>query len=353
MRTLGLALIMTLLSACAHERQIESVSASEDVLPVDPAVTLANELAGDGTPYRQGVSGTGDERIHYVEAGQGPTVLFVHGFPSFWYVWRDQMEALRHCRRVIAIDAPGAGFSAKPEADEAYRIDRLAARLHALIDELAPGETITLVGHDWGGALAWSYADWNSSRLDRLAIFSAPSYNLLLDLLADDPEQRAASSYMPRLLRMDRDTASSDAFKASFYDLAYRRMVEDGILSESEGMVFQQALARDGALHAGIQWYKANMPGFDNFDTAALYWPHRTLSTDIPILLVRGSEDRTFVKGMQDSAKRDAPQLDVVTLQGVGHWTPFQEPDAANRALMDFVLGDGRSCQALRGLGTP
>lgn len=348
MRALGLMCVCWLLASCVAPampgEDMAAPAALEQSIPDDPAVDYANELAGPGTPYSQGFSGEGDDRIHYVEAGSGPTIIFIHGFPSFWYVWRDQMEALRHCRRVIAIDAPGAGLSAKPVADEAYKVEHLAQRLHRLIEELAPGEKVALVGHDWGGALAWSYAQWDSSRLDRLAVFSAPSYNLLLDLLANDPEQREVSSYMPRLLRIDRETAATEAFATSFYDLAYRRMIDTQVLDEREGTLFRNALAREGALYAGIQWYKANIPEFDDLDPAQLYWPQGKVTTDIPILLVRGKDDRTFVKQMAAKARSGANALTVVELDGVGHWTPFQDPDAANDALIDFVVEQGEVC---------
>lgn len=349
MRLLGSALLGLLLMGCSYETaQTAALPVSADLakqIPRDPAVEYANELAGPGSPYRQGFSGEGDDRIHYVEAGEGPVILFVHGFPSFWYVWRDQMEALRRCRRVIAIDAPGAGLSAKPAADEAYKVENLAERLDRLIDELAPNEKIVLVGHDWGGALAWSYAQTNESKLDRLAVFSAPPYNLLLDLLATDPEQRAASAYMPTLLSIDRDRASTEAFAESFYDLAYKRMVDTKVLDEHEGALFRDALAREGAIYAGVQWYKANIPQFERLDPAQSYWPKAEATTSIPVLLVRGEEDRTFVKRMAERARPDAPELKVVELNGVAHWTPFQDPGAANRALFDFVMKAGELCR--------
>lgn len=349
MRRLGIALLGGVLAACTHSpaqppASTASIAPAEQIAS-DPAVDYANELAGLGTPYRSGFTGEGDQQIHYVEAGEGPTVLFVHGFPSFWYVWRDQMEELRHCRRVIAIDAPGAGLSAKPESDNAYKVENLAQRLDALIDELAPNEKVTLVGHDWGGALAWSYVQWNPDKVDRLAVFSAPSYNLLLDLLANDPEQRAASNYMPRLLAIDRETAATDAFASSFYDLAYSRMVETNVLDEREGALFRAAIGREGALYAGVQWYKANVPSFDQLNPSAHYWPRERAKVEAPVLLVRGETDGTFVKRMEVEALADASSLTVLTIGGVGHWTPFQNPEAASIALSDFILRDDPSCR--------
>ncbi|MBV7265169.1 alpha/beta fold hydrolase [Erythrobacter ani] len=352
MRMLGLILMGSALASCSYSpaKDLNAASAPSvtEAIPTDPAAEYANALAESGAPYRQGFSGEGEDRIHYVEAGAGPAVIFIHGFPSFWYVWRDQMEAFRHCRRVIAIDAPGAGLSAKPEPNQAYRVEALAKRLDALIAELAPGEKVTLVGHDWGGALAWSYAQWQSEKLDRLAVFSAPPYNVLLDLLATDPQQREVSSYMPTLLAIDRETASTDAFARSFYDLAYKRMVDTQVLDEREGAIFRDGLARDGALYAGIQWYKANIPAFEQLNPAASYWPGPGTTTKIPVLLVRGKQDRTFVKRMAELAAADTPDLTIAEFEDVGHWTQFQNPEAANAALGGFILGDGEECAPAR-----
>ena len=138
----------------------------------DPAVIHANRVGSH--PYTEGFIGKGDDRIHYVSTGEGPTVILVHGFPSFWYAWFDQMEAFGACRRMIAIDAPGAGLSGRPARDADYRVPRLARQLDRTIAALAPGRKITLVGHDWGGALVWSYAQWKPQRIDRHAVFSAP-----------------------------------------------------------------------------------------------------------------------------------------------------------------------------------
>lgn len=308
---------------------------------IDPAVAYLDAQAGRGV-YREGWSGEGAQRIHYVEAGSGPTVMFVHGFPSFWYAWADQLEAFRPCRRVIAIDAPGTGMSARAESDEAYRVANLAKRLDKLIAELAPGEKVTLVGHDWGGALAWSYAEWKPHRIDRLAVFSAPPYDLFLKLIASDPEQRARSGYMQILRGLDRDTIAARGVSKSLFQTAYAPMVAKGVLSEAEGALFRNALTHD-TVDGGVGWYRANVPAFDSIDPARDAWPSQGAQAAVPVLLVEGSEDRTFVP-LAERARDHAATLVSVTLPGVGHWTPFEDPAAANSALGRFLGLPGGRC---------
>ena len=212
----------------------------------DPAVVHANRI---GTHvYTEGYLGKGDQRIHYVATGEGPTVILVHGFPSFWYAWFDQMEAFGACRRMIAIDAPGANLSGRPARDSAYRVEALARRLDRVIAALAPREKVTLVGHDWGGALAWSYAQWKHERLDRLVVFSAPPTNLFLTMLTDDPQQRAASAYIARLMALERQTIVSARVPQTLFEVAYGKQIGDGTLTQEEGELFRAALADPAAM---------------------------------------------------------------------------------------------------------
>lgn len=350
MRHAPLAIFTVLLAvigtACAPLRGENSASSS----PPDPAVELANAKAGKPDTYREGYIGQGDDRIHYVEAGSGPTVLFVHGFPAFWYVWFDQMEALRHCRRVIAIDAPGANLSAKPASTDYYRIENLADRLDAVIAELAPNEQIALVGHDWGGALVWSYAERDSSRIERLAVFSAPPHDLMIELLADDPEQRQRSGYMERFASISLDDVHERELHVSLFEIGYRSMIERGILGSEEGKVIRSAIADPQAIHAGMDWYRANIPPFQTINPDLHAWPYRHASTNVPTLLVRGENDRTFVESMGARASAHATDLRVTMIAGVSHWTPFEDPAAASRLLGAF-LGVPSDC-AMTGSGS-
>jgi pimeloyl-ACP methyl ester carboxylesterase len=269
-------------------------------------------------------------------------VLLVHGFPSFWYVWFDQMEAFGACRRMIAIDAPGAGFSGRPARDADYRVARLARQLDRTIAALAEGEKVTLVGHDWGGALAWSYAQWKPRRLDRLAVFSAPPYDLFLDMLADDPAQRAASAYVPRLQALNRESIERLNVPSTLFETAYGRAISEGVLTAEEGELFRGALSDPAVIDAGIAWYRANIPPFDAISPRS-GWPRRAGSITMPVLLIEGSEDKTFAPTLAKRARAKSEKLTTAMLPGVGHWTPFEDPQAANALLGAFLgLPDGR-----------
>ena len=340
MRAVRTIVIGTILAALSGGCTTMPVPAPQ----ADPAVVLANSKIGDSAAFREGYIGEGDDRIHYVESGEGPTVLFVHGFPAFWYVWFDQMAALRRCRRVIAIDAPGANLSAKPASTDYYRIENLADRLDEVIASLAPDERITLVGHDWGGVLAWSYAESSSDRIERLAVFRAAPFDLVVSMLADDPEQRARSSYMEHFATLDLEKIRSNGIHDRMFEVGYRKMLDRGVLDREEGEVIRLAIADPAAINAGMDWYRANVPAFATIDPAIHAWPEQGASTDVPTLLVRGSEDTTFVAAMGERALAHAPNLTVRTIEGVGHWTQFEKPEPANALLGNFI-GAPESCR--------
>jgi pimeloyl-ACP methyl ester carboxylesterase len=331
---------MRIIGLARHLISAVVVGLSTAAMAADPAVIHANRIGG--RPYTEGFIGKGDDRIHYVATGEGPPVILVHGFPSFWYVWFDQMEAFSACRRMIAIDAPGAGLSGRPARDADYRVERLARQIDRTISALAQREKVTLVGHDWGGALAWSYAQWKPQRLDRLAVFSAPPYDLFLDMLSDDPVQRAASAYVPRLQALNRERIERLNVPSTLFETAYGRAISEGVLTAEEGELFRGALSDPAAIDAGIAWYRANIPPFDKMIPGS-GWPRRSGPITMPVLLIEGSEDKTFAPTLAKRARAKAENLTTAMLPGVGHWTPFEDPQAANALLGAFLgLPDGR-----------
>ena len=132
-----------------------------------------NGLPDVGTELREGYAEVGDQRLHYVEAGDGPLIVLLHGFPEFWFGWRLQIEPLVSAGfRVVAPDTRGYNLSSKPEDFEAYGVHLLAADIRGLIRELG-AESAMLAGHDWGGSIAWTTAMNHPEVVNRLAILNA------------------------------------------------------------------------------------------------------------------------------------------------------------------------------------
>src|SRR5438477_6517362 len=119
------------------------------------------EIGEDGFADSHGV------KIHYVTLGKGPLIVLLHGFPDFWYSWRDQMPALAKHFQVVALDLRGYNKSDQPRGVESYAMDKLVADVEAVLQHFKRDKAV-IVGHDWGGAIAWSFAMAHPDKTDRL-----------------------------------------------------------------------------------------------------------------------------------------------------------------------------------------
>ena len=155
------------------------------------------------TRWEDGFADSDGVKIHYVTAGKGPLCVLIHGFPDFWFTWRAQMPALSEHVQVVAIDQRGYNLSDKPEGVENYRIDKLVGDVVAVLRHFRAEKAI-IVGHDWGGLVAWTFAMQHPEKTDRLVILNLPHPQGLLRELANNPEQQKNSQYA-------RDFQKSDA----------------------------------------------------------------------------------------------------------------------------------------------
>src|SRR5437763_1427807 len=129
----------------------------------------------DPTNLVHGTANLGDVRLHYVEAGDGPLVVLLHGFPEYWYSWRHQIPALAAAGfRVVAPDLRGYNLSSKPRRVRAYDVEYLARDVARLIECCGAERAAAVVGHDWGGGVAWTVAMRYPALLERLAILNVP-----------------------------------------------------------------------------------------------------------------------------------------------------------------------------------
>lgn len=308
--------------------------------PPDPAVALANAQRAGPVGYREGWFGEGETRLHYVEAGAGPLVILVHGFPSFWYSWFDQMEALKGQYRVVAVDALGAGLSGRPAGLEPYRLEQLAAQIDALARSLAGEDTFVLVGHDWGAALAFAFAQAWPDRLQAVAGLNAPPYNQFLELLQTNPEQQARSGYMQAFRSLPR-AADDEALARRVWQQSYGGLVQSGALTSAEMALFGEALASPGALDGGMNWYRANIPALQAISTQPR-WPAASARLSVPALLVWGGKDRAFVDEAVHLTAANAERLRILHLPEAGHWSGIESPEKVNAALQSLVADSSK-----------
>lgn len=332
------------LAACVGQAPIRIEDAAQSVdkiaqtRPADPAVVYANaQVAADArsnarAPYREGYFEHQGVTLHYVEAGQGELILFYHGFPSFWYSFYDQMEAFRQDYRVVAVDGLGAGFSDKPGNLDLYRAEALADHLDALARHLAGDEKFTLIGHDWGGALAMAFAESRPERLRAVASFNAPSMNVFLELLRSDEQQQKTSTYMAVMATTPQQAVIDNPPGERIWRDSYTGLLSRGEITQEEYDLFGAALRPAAASNGGFNWYRANVPLPANISDED-YWPNPPRQIDVPALLVWGTEDRAFVPAFIDRMRETIPNLEVDVFDGANHWTTMSHPEFSNQAI--------------------
>ncbi len=168
----------------------------------DPAAAeLASSLL---LGAHDGFVDSGGVRIHYVSLGrpQDPLLVLIHGFPDFWYSWREQMPALSKWFHVVAIDQRGYNLSGQPEGVSNYAIDKLVGDLVAVVKHFGRGKAV-IVGHDWGGLVAWTFAMTHPELTDRLIVLNLPHPRGIMRELATNPNQQRNSQYARDFQRPD------------------------------------------------------------------------------------------------------------------------------------------------------
>lgn len=286
--------------------------------------------------YQHGYFETRGCRLHYVEAGVGPLLFLYHGFPMFWFSFYPQIEALKTRFRVVAIDGPGVNLSSKPQNIELYKLENLALQIDELARHLSCDEPFYLVGHDWGGALAWAYAQRYPQRLHKVVAINAPPANQLMELLASNTEQQKRSAYMWAMREGDLHTAMTENGAARVWERAYAPFRGRVHYTKEHDEIMREGLAQPGAVDGGMNWYRANIPPLGTI-TDADFWPSRDAKTDVPALLIWGENDQTFIPQFIDELHRYATSLSVEILPGVGHTPMLEVPELTNETLEEFL----------------
>lgn len=282
-----------------------------------------------------------DVRLHYAACGRPdrPLMLFVHGFPEFWFMWRELLPAFGRDFLAVAPDMRGYNLSDKPEAVDAYAARHLVADIDGLRRHFG-AERFTLVAHDWGGAIAWAYAIAHPDRLERLVIVNAPHpATFLRDLLRHRP-QTEASQYMRLFRQPDAEAKlSADGF-AWLWDFTFRGHYEQGLIGEAERAAYLEAWSRPGALTGGLNWYRATrmpVPLPEEADPAASLPPLPDTTVRVPTLVIWGEQDHALLPHLLEGLEAHVPDLTVLRVPDASHWVVQERPDLVRDAIRDFV----------------
>jgi pimeloyl-ACP methyl ester carboxylesterase len=266
-------------------------------------------------------------------------ILFLHGFPESHRTWRGVAPDLARDFRVIAPDQRGFAASDKPEGVEAYRTDRILEDLIALADALGLGR-FTLVGHDWGGAVAWLAALKHPDRLSRLVIVNAPHPLIFQKSLFDDPAQRAASQYINAFRNPLMETGIEAMGLETFFSKTFASHADISLLSDAERQAYLDDWGRPGALTAMLNWYRASeivVPKAGD-DTKAPAWTMLPFpKIEVPTLVLWAMRDTALLPVQLDGLDDLVEDLRIVTIPEAGHFVPWENPEPVIAAIRDFI----------------
>ena len=270
-------------------------------------------------------------RLHAVEAGPegGPLVVLLHGFPEFWYGWRKQIEPLAAAGfHVVVPDQRGYNQSDKPRRISAYKIDALALDVVGLIEEA--GETrARVVGHDWGGVVAWWLGARHPERIERLAILNVPHPQVMRKTLFTSSEQRKKSSYIFffQLPGLPERVFSRNGF--AYAVNALRSSSRPGTFTDADLDLYREAWSQPGAVRSMIHWYRAALRS--QSQAAA------PLRVPVPTLLLWGAQDRFLGREMAQPSIDLCDEGRLEFFEDATHWLQHEEPEAVNRRLIEFL----------------
>jgi epoxide hydrolase 4 len=276
-------------------------------------------------------------RLHYADCGSGneETVLLLHGFPEFWYSWRHQLPVLGERYRAVAPDMRGYNLSDKPTRVEDYKIDLLVEDVVGLIRHLGVSKA-AVVGHDWGGAVAWAVAQKYPQHVSKLAVFQVPpaaawranitlrqlrrSWYMFFFQLPRLPEWFMRKNNFAGLVRLFKDTA---ARKGSF--------------SDGDIELYKEALRQPGALTAAINYYRANV-------RRAMFRQRNENKAKpddrirVPTLFIFGEQDLAIIpETVRGVGNYVAAPYREVRIPDSGHWVQNEAVDEVNSALLGFL----------------
>jgi len=278
--------------------------------------------------------------LHYVSEGSGKLLLFLHGFPQFWYEWKGQLSEFGQDYHAVAPDMRGYNLSSKPRAVDDYAIPKIVDDIRQLITHLGH-DRCTLVGHDWGGVIAWSFAGRYPDVLDRLVVINCPHPAIFRRELRHNSDQQKASQYF-NLFRSDSgaETLLKDDC-AALRRILLRMGLAEGYFDEQDEKEYVKAWTQSGAIQAGLNYYKMLPLSPDPKEAAGMSrafdeaFPGLTI--EVPTLVIWGERDRAMMVENLNGLDAYVPELSIVSIREGSHWVPNEHSDRVNAEIRRFT----------------
>lgn len=266
--------------------------------------------------------------LHYVTQGDGPLMLLLHGFPEFWYSWRHQIPVFATHYKVVAVDLRGYNESDKPSDVAAYRLTELIQDVKGVIEGLGFDRCI-LVGHDWGGAIAWAFAYTYPALVERLIVLNIP-HPVCFKAGLRAPQQLLRSWY---IFAFQLPLLPEWLIRRNDYQIlesVFRGMAKHPeAFSDDDIQAYKTAIAQPGALTAAINYYRNvfRSSGSTSFD--------RVL--EVPTLMIWGEDDQPLRKELSYGTENYVQDFQIRYIPNCSHWVQHDRPHQVNQYIWEFL----------------
>ena len=270
-------------------------------------------------------------QLHCKVAGEGPLMILLHGFPEFWYAWRKQIPVLAQKYTVVAPDMRGYNESEKPKGIKNYRMELLVDDIRQLIAAFGQEKAI-IVGHDWGGVVAWTLASYFPESVEQLIVLNMPNPAEMKKQLRKNPRQLLRSWYMgffqiPMLPELYLKTFLPLVFKQTFKGWAYN----PDAFSDEDVAKYVESYRKKDVLSSTINYYRAVR--FSEFENG-----RKPQKVPMPVLLLFGENDKALGKELTyNTYNYCSGELKVQYVKNCSHWIQHEYPDLVNTAILDFL----------------
>ena len=271
---------------------------------------------------------TNNVKLHYVTQGEGDLILMLHGFPEFWYSWRHQIPEFAKDYKVVALDLRGYNDSDKPADKSAYVMDEFILDVEGVIKGLGYDKCI-LVGHDWGGAIAWNFAYAHPEMVERLIILNLPHPAKFAEGMRN-PQQLLRSSYMfffhiPWLPEFLIQSSDYQPIETAIKGMA----VNKSAFSKEDLEAYKDAAAKRGAMTATLNYYR------NIFQQRMTSQDWSVLS--VPTLMIWGEKDTALGKELTYGTEAYVRDFKIKYIPDCSHWVQQEKPELVNQYMREFL----------------
>jgi len=283
--------------------------------------------------WSHGKTATNGIQLHYVTQGEGRLMLFLHGFPEFWYSWRHQIPEFARDHKVVALDLRGYNDSDRPQSQSAYCMDELVEDVKGMIAGLGYDRCI-LVGHDWGGAIAWHFVYHYPEQVDRLIILNLPHPAKFSQGLRTW-KQLVRSWYifffqLPLLPELLLQANLHRVMAQTFRGMAIDKLA----FSDADLETYTTALAKPGAITAALNYYR-------NLLSWLLFQPDWPVLRQTRTLMIWGEEDVALGKELTEGTENYVQDFQIRYIPNCSHWVQQEQPELVNQYIRAFLDSAG------------